>query len=145
MLIESDRFVRIEGREVISNLAKAAGLSTMISSLRPDLDSEDEYIFCFFPPFSRQIRNITSRAFAVVASALGIQNLCRFFEAVCTSKKKWTVRHTGIRTIQQLAILVGISVLPHLNSLIKCIKNGLHDEQKSVCLSSLQPFSRFVL
>lgn len=99
----------------------------------------------FFPPFSRQIRNITSRAFAVVASALGIQNLCRFFEAVCTSKKKWTVRHTGIRTIQQLAILVGISVLPHLNSLIKCIKNGLHDEQKSVCLSSLQPFSRFVL
>ena len=51
MLIESDRFVRIEGREVISNLAKAAGLSTMISSLRPDLDSEDEYISCFFSPF----------------------------------------------------------------------------------------------
>ena len=31
----------VEGREIISNLSKAAGLAHMISTLRPDID---EYV-----------------------------------------------------------------------------------------------------
>ena len=38
MLIDEDDYARVEGREVISNLAKAAGLATMISVMRPDID-----------------------------------------------------------------------------------------------------------
>lgn len=61
MLIDADYYARVEGREVVSNLAKAAGLAYMISSMREDLDSQDEYV-----------RNATAAAFSVVASALGI-------------------------------------------------------------------------
>ena len=32
------------GGEIISNLAKAAGLATMISTMRPDIDNMDEYV-----------------------------------------------------------------------------------------------------
>lgn len=60
LLIDEDYYARIEGREIISNLAKAAGLVTMITTMRPDIDDTDEYV-----------RNTTARAFSVVASALG--------------------------------------------------------------------------
>jgi splicing factor 3B subunit 1 len=66
------------GREIISNLAKAAGLNTMITTMRPDIDHSDEFV-----------RNTTARAFAVVASALGIPALLPFLRAVCKSKKSW--------------------------------------------------------
>jgi splicing factor 3B subunit 1 len=59
----------VQGREIISNLAKAAGLATMISTMRPDIDNPDEYV-----------RNTTARAFAVVASALGIPSLLPFLK-----------------------------------------------------------------
>ena len=44
MLIEDDFYARVEGREIISNLAKAAGLATMIATMRPDIDNQDEYV-----------------------------------------------------------------------------------------------------
>lgn len=66
LLIDEDYYARVEGREIISNLAKAAGLATMISTMRPDIDNIDEYV-----------RNTTARAFAVVASALGKQILTK--------------------------------------------------------------------
>ncbi len=40
MLINEDYYARVEGREIISNLAKAAGLPTMIT-MRPDIDHKD--------------------------------------------------------------------------------------------------------
>lgn len=62
----------MEAREIISNLAKAAGLATMITTMRPDIDHNDDYV-----------RNTTARAFAIVASALGIPALSPFLKAVC--------------------------------------------------------------
>jgi len=121
LLIDEDYITRAEGREIISNLSKAAGLSHMISTMRPDIDHEDEYI-----------RNVTSRALAVVAAALGIPALMPFLKAVCHSKKSWQARHTGIKVVQQIAILMGCGVLPHLNGLVDCIGKGLVDEQLSV-------------
>ena len=121
LLIDEDYYARVEGREIISNLAKAAGLATMISTMRPDIDNLDEYV-----------RNTTARAFAVVASALGIPSLLPFLKAVCRSKKSWQARHTGIKIIQQIAILIGCAVLPHLKSLVDVIEHGLEDEQQKV-------------
>ena len=46
----------------------------MISTMRPDIDNMDEYV-----------RNTTARAFAVVASALGIPSLLPFLKAVSIS------------------------------------------------------------
>ena len=121
LLIDEDYYARVEGREIISNLAKAAGLATMISTMRPDIDNLDEYV-----------RNTTARAFAVVASALGIPSLLPFLKAVCKSKKSWQARHTGIKIIQQIAILMGCAILPHLKSLVDVIEHGLEDDQQKV-------------
>ncbi|KAH8323535.1 hypothetical protein KR067_013215, partial [Drosophila pandora] len=121
LLIDEDHYARIEGREIISNLAKAAGLATMISTMRPDIDNIDEYV-----------RNTTARAFAVVASALGIPSLLPFLKAVCKSKKSWQARHTGIKIVQQIAILMGCAILPHLKALVEIIEHGLVDEQQKV-------------
>lgn len=121
LLIEEDYYTRIEGREIITNLSKAAGLATMIATLRPDIDHADEYV-----------RNTTARTFAVVAAALGIQSLVPFLRAVCRSQKSWQARHTGVRIIQQIAILSGCAVLPHLRSLVECVAPNLEDEQHKI-------------
>ena len=68
----------------------------------------------------------------MVASALGIPSLLPFLKAVCRSKKSWQARHTGIKIVQQIAILMGCAVLPHLKSLVEIIENGLVDEQQKV-------------
>ena len=121
LLIDQDYYARVEGREIISNVAKAAGLATMISVMRPDIDHPDEYV-----------RNTTARAFAVVASALTIPALLPFLRAVCRSKKSWHARHTGVKIVQQIAILMGCAVLPHLKGLVECISPNLNDEQTKV-------------
>ncbi|KAJ2900621.1 uncharacterized protein MKZ38_002320 [Zalerion maritima] len=121
LLIDQDYYARVEGREIISNLSKAAGLATMISVMRPDIDHVDEYV-----------RNTTARAFAVVASALGIPALLPFLRAVCRSKKSWQARHTGVKIVQQIPILMGCAVLPHLKGLVECIGPNLNDEQTKV-------------
>ncbi|KAF1780589.1 Armadillo-type fold [Phytophthora cactorum] len=126
LLIDEDYYARVEGREIISNLAKAAGLATMISTMRPDIDIDDEYV-----------RNTTARAFAVVASALGIPALLPFLKAVCQSRKSWQARHTGIKIVQQVAILMGCAVLPHLKHLVEIIEHGLEDDQKVRTITAL--------
>ena len=89
LLINEDYYAHVEGREIISNLSKVAGLAHMISTMRPDIDHADEYV-C----------NTTAHAFSVVASTLGIPSLLPFLKAACRSKKSWQVRHTGIRIVQ---------------------------------------------
>lgn len=78
------------------------------------------------------MRNTTARAFAVVASALGIPALLPFLRAVCRSKKSWQARHTGVKIVQQIPILMGCAVLPHLAGLVECISGNLSDEQAKV-------------
>jgi len=132
LLIDEDYYARVEGREIISNLSKAAGLATMIATMRPDIDNPDEYV-----------RNTTARAFSVVASALGVPALLPFLKAVCQSKKSWQARHTGVKIVQQIAILLGCAILPHLKSLVEIVAQGLSDEQQKVrtitalCLAAL--------
>jgi len=89
--------------------------------MRPDIDNPDEYV-----------RNTTARAFSVVASALGIPALLPFLKAVCQSKKSWQARHTGIKIVQQIALMMGCAVLPHLKGLVEIIEGGLTDEQQKV-------------
>ena len=116
-----DYYARVEGRDIIGNLAKAAGLATMIAAMRPDIDNVDEYV-----------RNTTARAFAVVAQALGVPALLPFLKAVCQSKKSWQARHTGVKIVQQIAILMGCATLPHLRSMVEIIEHGLADENQKV-------------
>lgn len=123
MLIDDDYYARVEGREIISHLAKVVGLATMISTMRPDIDNQDEYV-----------RNTTARAFAVVTSALGIPSMLMFLRAVCASRKTWEARHTGLKIIQQVALLLGVAVLPHLKELVDIVEPGLTDEQGKVRL-----------
>jgi splicing factor 3B subunit 1 len=61
----------------------------MITTMRPDIDHADDFV-----------RNTTARAFAIVASALGVPALHPFLKAVCQSRKSWYARHTGIKIVQ---------------------------------------------
>jgi splicing factor 3B subunit 1 len=121
LLIDEDYYGRVEGREVIANLCKAAGLPTMFASIRPDIDHVDEYV-----------RNCTARTLSVMAQAMGIPMVIKFIKAVCASKKSWQARHTGIKSVQQIAILMGCAVLPHLTDLVATIANGLLDDNQKV-------------
>lgn len=121
LLIDDDYYARVEGREIISNLAKAAGKPTMITAMRKDIDHPDEFV-----------RNTTAKAFAVVASALGIPSFIPFLKAVCQTRKSWESRYTGIKIVQEIAILIGCAVLPHLKQLVEIIEHGLKDEHQKV-------------
>ena len=121
LLMDDDYVARLEGREIIANLAKAVGFETMIRIMRPDIDNEDDFV-----------RNVTARALAVVASALGVPSMLTFLRLVCRSKKSWEARHTGIKAVQQIASLLGCGVLPHLTDLVECVSVGLRDEQLKV-------------
>ena len=96
LLVDEDYVARQEGRKIISNLTKAAGLVRMIASVRPHISHSDEYV-----------RNTTSRALAIVGSTVGLSQIIYFLKAVCASKKSWQARHTGARVCQQLAIYPG--------------------------------------
>ena len=130
LLIDEDADARLQGREIISNMSKAAGLATMIATMRPDIDNIDCYV-----------RNVTANAFSVVGSALGITAMLPFLKAVCQSKKSWQARYTGFRTVQQIAISVEpIRVLPHLKSLVDMVAHGLmstwlHTASQTTCIT----------
>lgn len=117
LLIDEDPVTRTIGSEIITNLASTTGLATMLTAMRPDIDSEDEYI-----------RNITSRAMAIVAKTLTLPKLLPFLNAMCHSIKSWRIRHTGTRIIQQVTLLFKSNILKHLVKLIHCIRDGLMDE-----------------
>ena len=121
MLIDNDYVTRAEGREIISNLAKAAGLYTMIKAMSSDCKNQDEYV-----------RNVTARALAVVTSALSIPQMLPFLAAICKAQQEWLSRHTGIKVVQQIAILMGCGVQPHLRDLVECIEGGLSDQNQKV-------------
>ena len=44
LLVDEDYFARAEGREIIANLSKAAGIATMIFTMRPDIDHEKDFV-----------------------------------------------------------------------------------------------------
>lgn len=117
LLIDTDPLVRSTGREVITNLASATGLLSMLKAIRPDMETEDEYA-----------RNIAARVLAVIARPLGIRDIISFINAACHSRNSWRSRHTGIKAIGQLSLTLGISQLPFLNSMLHCIVDGLEDE-----------------
>ena len=121
MLIDAEYYARVEGREVVSNLAKAVGLAPMVVACRAGIDSVDEHE-----------RNVTARTFAVVASALGIPVLLPFIAAAASSSKSWQARHTGIKIIQRIGILMGCAVLPHLTLLVNIVTPGLSDDNMKV-------------
>ncbi|KAJ8591717.1 hypothetical protein M405DRAFT_95257 [Rhizopogon salebrosus TDB-379] len=63
-----------------------------------------------------------------------------FPQSRMSQSKSWQARHTGIRIVQQIAIMMGCAVLPHLRNLVACIAHGLQDEQQKVrTMTALEP------
>lgn len=128
LLIDEDVHVRVEAREIITSLTKAAGFANMVATLRPDIDHVDEYV-----------RNIASRVFAIVAVTLGLTNFLPFLKAVLKSKR-WTAKHTGIRIIQQMCVNLGSgngsSLLPFLDDLVSALEPCLRDETPQVRITA---------
>ncbi|KAI6028260.1 armadillo-type protein [Pisolithus orientalis] len=93
----------------------------MVSTICLDIDCADEYV-C----------NTTACAFSVVAPALGIPTLLPFLKAICHSQKLWQAHCAGVHIIQQIAIMMGCAILPHLCSLVSCVARGLTDKWQKV-------------
>ncbi len=55
--MDEDYCDRIEGREIISNIAEAPGLATMIATMYPDNDSPDELPLLESSPISFEIKS----------------------------------------------------------------------------------------
>ena len=125
MLTEEDYFIRLEGRELISNISKAAGLSNFIMAIRNDLDNPND-----------SVRDITAQAFSIGANALTLPAVMPFIKAVCKSRKSWEARHTGCKIVFHIAKLMGCGILPHLKGLINCIEMCLCDDNKRVRIAS---------
>jgi len=63
------------------------------------------------------------------------------FNIECCLLCRLQARHTGIKIVQQIAILLGCAVLPHLKALVDIVKHGLTDENQKVrCLITLMLF-----
>ncbi|CAH6720413.1 U2 snRNP component Hsh155p [[Candida] jaroonii] len=135
LLIDEDFNLRLEAREIISSLSQAAGLANILSTLRPDLSNNDEYI-----------RNITSRVLAVVGNTLGLTNFLPFLKAVIKSKKSWQAKHTGIKIIQQLCIQLGSgngnSILPHLRQFVVLLTPAISDDQAQIRMITANTLSQ---
>lgn len=120
ILLDEDFTLRLEAREVISNLAKVVGLASVISAMRPDISNPDDYI-----------RNISARILAVVANTLGLVSFLPFLKAVVKSKS-WQTKHTGIKIILQLCTQLGVGngtvILPFLNQLVLILIPALSDD-----------------
>ena len=86
--------------------------------MRPDIDNLDEYV-----------RNTTG-AFAVVASAPLFQHSYPF-SRLCVESNLGSSTH-GVKIVQQIAILMGCAVLPHLKQLVEIVEHGLVDDQQKV-------------
>jgi hypothetical protein len=109
LLLDENYHNQVAGHEIISLLAETVGLDTMISAMRQDIENTDE-----------NVRSATARAFAAVASALGIDPLLPFLTAGCRSKTSWQGRHTGINIVQQTAIMMGWAI-PHIRDLVEIV------------------------
>uniref|UniRef100_A0A7S1KNL9 Splicing factor 3B subunit 1 domain-containing protein n=1 Tax=Percolomonas cosmopolitus TaxID=63605 RepID=A0A7S1KNL9_9EUKA len=115
MLLDGDHYARLEGQEIIANLAKAAGLATFLMIMRSGITSPDS-----------DVRDTTARCFAIVAQSLGVPAILPFLRAVCKSNSS-EARHTGAKIVQQIAILMGVAVLPHLRDLVSIIEHNLDE------------------
>ncbi|KAL1805586.1 hypothetical protein ACET3Z_028654 [Daucus carota] len=67
---------------------------------------------------------------------LNIPAILPFLKAVGQSKDSWQARHKGIGFVQQIAILMGQAVLPHLPSIVQIIEPGLSDKYEMVRTST---------
>ena len=121
MLIDKDHYGRLEASEIIASLSKSAGLATMITKLRPNIDNGDSYV-----------RDTTARALSVVANTLGVPVLLPFIRAVCMSKRSWQAQHTGILIVRHISVALGCGVLPHLKALVGCVEHGLLNKEESI-------------
>lgn len=126
MLIDKDYYIRSEGKETIGNLAKVVGLPVILANLKQDFYSEDEYV-----------RNLSSKILAVVASSLGIINLIPFIKAAIFSKSSGiNGQITALKTVQQISISLGNSILPYLSIFIEICSKCLTDENQLVRMHS---------
>ncbi len=121
MLADQDRFARADARTLISNMSNAAGLSTMIHALRTDVTSADEHV-----------RNVAAKAFAVIASALGVTALMPFMHAVFKNASSVEAQHTGVMIVEEIALLLGPAVLPHLPVLVQLVQETLTGEKRGL-------------
>lgn len=107
------------GRDLVRSVARAVGIDVMLAAKRPDMDNADAYV-----------RNITARTLSIAAAEFGVSRVLPFIRTASQDEISPLLRHTGIKIIQQIALLLDSACAPFLSDLLGCLR--LSDSEPSV-------------
>ena len=106
-LMDADKYARIEARQLIGRLAKAAGVGPLVDAFMEDVKDTDD-----------AVRTMTGRAVAAVAQAAGMDPVLPFVRALCGTASSWEARDTGMRALGSTAQLLGRGLVPRMKELV---------------------------
>ncbi|ONK70361.1 uncharacterized protein A4U43_C05F32930 [Asparagus officinalis] len=104
----------IKASEIIYTLSKITGLDEIAVLIRLQMNDSSDYV-----------RDVAVKVMGIVASALGIHVVFPFIESCCRGIEPLRVRCAAIRMVEQFAVRIGCTLLPHLSSLIELMEFGL--------------------
>ncbi|ONK70414.1 uncharacterized protein A4U43_C05F33460 [Asparagus officinalis] len=104
----------IKKSEIIYTLGKITGLDEIAVLIRLQMNDSSDYV-----------RDVAVKVMGIVASALGIHVVFPFIESCCRGIEPLRVRCAAIRMVEQFAVRIGCTLLPHLSSLIELMEFGL--------------------
>ena len=130
LLIDNDYFVREEGKDIIAAIAKSFNISLLLSIMREDMEHPEE-----------TVRNASCRAFSIIVLTFGIEKFSKFFNVICTSKSKWELCHSGLKSIQYIALTGSSQIFPIVDILINITTNCIYHENIKVQIVALLTLS----
>lgn len=130
LLLDNDYFVRCEGKELLSTLAKNVGIMPLLHIFRQDMEHSDE-----------RVRITTCRAFSVVSLAVGLENVEKFLLAIISSKKSPEIRQSGLKAIQYICLSGASEVSKFCSFFLKCIFLAIRDDSPKVQMAAFLALS----
>lgn len=120
LLTDVDLIMRDDGKEVIGMLASTIGIRNMYEIIRKDIDNEDD-----------RIRRHTAKVIAVVAVALGPEEVMRIVRPVSAARNP-IARHTIVKAIDEMTSMIGFGMARVVGDLGLIFENLLRDPDHRV-------------
>jgi splicing factor 3B subunit 1 len=130
LLIDNDYFIREEGKDIIVAIAKSFNITSLLSIMKEDMEHPEE-----------TVRNASCRAFSVIVLTFGMEKFIKFFNVICTTESKWELCHSGLKSIQYIALTGSSQIYPIIDLLIKITTKCIYHENIKVQVAALLSLS----
>lgn len=132
LLVHNDKFVRTEGGGFLQILTRVVGIHPILKVILSEVNSPEE-----------MIRDVVARTLSHVSSVVGLKQLLPFLKALLESTTApFYAVHTGLRTIQQIAMLIGGSLIPDMEEIITLIIPLFYKNDTKLITSALTAITR---